>query len=57
MSGAIDRNKPIEVIMTAEQWQLVMQMIGQSQYVGTLMIETIQRQCMSHVEPMREPAR
>jgi len=57
MSGAIDRNKPIEVILTAEQWQSVLNVLGQGPYnVVAQLIENIGRQCMSHAE-QRTPER
>jgi len=57
VSGAIERNKPIEVILTAEQWQSVLNVLGQGPYnVVAQLIENIGRQCMSHAE-QRAPER
>jgi hypothetical protein len=56
MSGTIDRNQPIAVTLTAEQWQAVMQVLGGGPYsVVAPLIGQIQQQCMRHAMPMGVP--
>jgi hypothetical protein len=55
MSATIDRSLPIAVTLTAEQWQMVMQVLSKAPYeVVAQLIGAIQQQCMRHAEPLPE---
>ena len=63
MSTTIDRSQPIAVTLTAEQWQVTMEVLSGGPYrVVAPIIEQIRRQCMRHATevlpehmPMRVP--
>jgi hypothetical protein len=62
MSATIDRSQPVTVTFTAEQWQIVMQLLAKRPYEEVApFIGHIQQQCMRHAEalpghmPMRVP--
>jgi hypothetical protein len=51
MSATIDRSQLIAVTFTAEQWQVVMQVLSNGPYnVVAQLIGSIQQQCMRHAE-------
>jgi hypothetical protein len=55
MSATIDRSQLIAVTFTAEQWQVVMQVLSNGPYnVVAPLIDGIQQQCMRHAEPLPE---
>jgi hypothetical protein len=55
MSTTIERNQPIDVTLTAEQWQVVMQVLANGPYNAVApLIGAIQQQCMRHLTPMPE---
>jgi hypothetical protein len=57
MSTTIERNLPISVVLTAEQWQTVMQVLANGPYAAVApLIGAIQQQCMRHLAPMPERA-
>jgi len=54
MSGVIDRNKSIAITltMTAEQWQLFIQVLGSGPYNFVKpLIDEITNKCMEYAEP------
>jgi hypothetical protein len=54
MSTTIERNLPISVTLTAEQWQAVMQVLSNGPYHTVApLIGSIQQQCMRHSVPER----
>ena len=54
MSTTIERDRPITVTLTAEQWQMVMQVLSNGPYNAVApLIGAIQQQCMRHVVPER----
>jgi hypothetical protein len=57
MSITIERNLPLAVTLTAEQWQAVMQVLSNGPYSTVApLIGAIQQQCMRHLAPMPERA-
>jgi hypothetical protein len=55
MSNTIERNLPIVVTLTAEQWQTVMQVLANGPYSAVApLIGSIQQQCMRHLVPRPE---
>jgi hypothetical protein len=51
MSATIDRSQPIAVTLTAEQWQVAMQVLSNGPYnVVAELIGQIQQQCMRYAE-------
>jgi len=52
MSTTIERNQPIDVTLTAEQWQTVMQVLANGPYNAVApLIGAIQQQCMRSIMP------
>jgi len=51
MSGAIDRNQPISVTFTDEQWQMVLLFMNAGQRSAAALMNAIQTQCMRDTMP------
>jgi hypothetical protein len=57
MSSTIERDLPLSVTLTAEQWQTVMQVLSNGPYSAVApLIGSIQQQCMRRLTPMSERA-
>jgi len=55
MEYAIEKTKIIPVSLTAEQWQQVLQFLGNGPYNAVApLINIIQQQCMEHAEPIEQ---
>ena len=53
MSTTIERNLPISVTLSAEQWEAVMRVLSNGPYsVVAPLIGLIQQQCMRHAVPL-----
>jgi hypothetical protein len=55
MEYGIDKAKIIAINLTAEQWQTLLQMLGNGPFnIVAPLINTIQQQCMEHAEPLEQ---